>query len=76
MGQLGDSRGRHPRDVRNRIEGVWLDRRLELLEAHRAVLDEVVVGQPRLDDLASDPIGQRNVSAHADAQPDIGELCR
>ena len=46
----------------------------ELLEAGRRVPDERLVGQARVDDLARDRVGERDVGADVEPQPRVGPL--
>ena len=58
------------------LERPRLDRGAEVLEARRRVIDEVLVGQAGVDDLAGDRVGQRDVGADVQPEPGVGPLRR
>ena len=67
--------GRNAGDLLGKGEGVWLDMCPVLVESPRRVGDEGLVVEVGCDDLAAHGVGHRNVGAHVEAQPHVGELC-
>jgi hypothetical protein len=74
VGQLADRLRRNTGHPLALLEAPRLDRGLELLVAGGGVLDEGLVGQPSVDDLARDRVGQRDVGADVEPEPGVGPL--
>ena len=74
VGGLADGRGRDAGHALCALQGPRLDRRPVGLEAARGAADELLVGQPGGDDLAAHRVGQRDVGAHVQAQPQVRPL--
>ncbi len=58
------------------LQGVALDAFLVGLESRRRILDERLVGEAGVDDLARHRVGEGDVGAHVDAEPFVGPLGR
>ena len=76
MGQLADRLSRDARLALGVLEGVGLDLLAIGLEVEGRPADELSVGQPGVDDLAPDRVGQGDVAADIETQPDVGPLGR
>ena len=76
MRELANHVARHAGDLLRSFERVAVDGCGVLVEPGRCMTDELLVDQPRCDDLAADGVGQRDVGADIDAQPNIGPLGR
>jgi hypothetical protein len=76
VGQLADRIGRNAGLTLGVLEGVRLDLGLVGVEAARRPIDELAVLQTRRDDLPSDRVGEGDVAADVDAEPDVGPLGR
>src|SRR5205823_3388570 len=74
--ELADRLGRDARDALRLLERPWLDRGVVGLEAGRRALDELHVGEPRLDDLAPNGIRERDVGTDVEPEPQVGPLRR
>jgi hypothetical protein len=74
MGELADRLGRDARLALGVLEGVGLDLLAVGLEVEGRPADELGVGEAGADDLAPDRVGQGDVRADVDAEPDIGPL--
>ncbi len=76
VGQLADRLGRDAGLALGVLEGVRLDLRPVGLEAGRGALDELAVLEAGGDDLAADRVGQRDVGADVEPEPEVGPLAR
>jgi hypothetical protein len=74
VGELADRLGRDPGLTLGVVEGVALDLGLVGVVVARRALDERLVLEPRGDDLSPDGIGQGDVAADVEAEPDVGPL--
>jgi hypothetical protein len=72
VGELADRIGRDSGLALGEFERVGLDLGLVGVEVARGALDERFVLEAGGDDLAADRIGQGDVAADVDAEPDIG----
>jgi len=71
MGQIADGRGRNPSLALGVLERVRLDLVLVGLEVDGGAVDELALLEAAGDDLAPDRIGQRDVAADIQAEPDV-----
>jgi hypothetical protein len=76
MGQLADGVRRDARLAFGVLERVGLDLGLVGLEVDGGTPDELAVLETAGDDLAGDRIGQRDVAADVEPEPEIGPLGR
>jgi hypothetical protein len=76
VGELADRLGRDPGLALRVVEGVALDLGLVRLEVARRALDEGLVLEAGRDDLPADGVGQGDVAADVEAEPDVGPLGR
>jgi len=74
--ELADGLGRDARLALGVLEGVALDLLAVGLEVEGRPADELRVRQAGVDDLPSDGVGQGDIAADVDAQPDVGPLGR
>jgi len=58
------------------IKRVRLDAGRVVVEARRGVLDELRIGKAGVDDVTGDRVGQRDVAADVDPQPQVRPLGR
>ena len=72
--RLADRRRRHARLALGVLERVRLDARAIVLEAGRRPVDELLVREAGVDDLAPHRVGERDVGADVEAQPQVGPL--
>jgi len=76
VGELSDRLGRDAGLALGVVEGVALDLVTVGVEVEGGAADELVIRQPGVDDLAPDRVGQGDVAADIEAQPDVGPLGR
>ncbi len=76
VGELADGTCRHPGLVLGEVERVAVDGGGVAVEADRGAADELVVGEPGVDDLPADGVGEGDVGADVDAEPHVGPLRR
>jgi hypothetical protein len=76
VGELADGLGRDAGLALGVLEGVALDLGCVGVEIERRPADELGGGEPGVNDLAADGIGQGDVAADVEAQPDIGPFGR
>jgi len=76
VGQLADGRRRDARLALRVVEGVRLDAGAIGLEVEGRPADELGVVEPGRDDLAADRVGQGDVRADIEAEPDVSPLRR
>jgi len=76
VGQLADGLGRDARLAFGVPEGVGLDLGPVGLEVEGRPADELGVGEAGVDDLSPDRVGQGDVAADVEAEPDVGPLGR
>jgi hypothetical protein len=69
VGELADRMGRHRGELLGPLERIGLDRSRVSVEARGRVVDERPVLEARLQDLAPDGVGERDVGADVDAEP-------
>jgi len=74
MRELADGLGRDARLALRVLEGVALDLGPVGLEVEGRPADELGVGEAGVDDLPPDRVGQGDVAADVEAQPDVGPL--
>ncbi len=72
---LTDHLGRHTRFHLAPVEGPRLDRLGVDVEVDRRPVDEGFMGQAGVDDLSRHRVRQRDISAHVEPHPYVGELC-
>src|SRR5690606_210150 len=72
VGQFADRFGGHAGDALGDVERPRLDRAGELLVAGGGPVDEGGVLQPGVDDLAGDGVGERDVGADVEPEPQVG----
>ena len=76
MRELADRGGRHAGLAFRPLERARLDRIAVGFEAAGGTLDERLVRQAGVDDLATDRVGQRDIRADVEAQPQVCPLGR
>jgi len=74
VGELSDRLGRDAGLALGVVEGVALDLVTVGVEVEGGAADELVIRQPGVDDLAPDRVGQGDVAADIETQPDVGLL--
>jgi hypothetical protein len=74
VGQLADCVGGDARLALGVLEGVALDLVPVGIEVEGRPTDELGVRQPGVDDLAPDGVGEGDVAADIEAEPDVGPL--
>jgi hypothetical protein len=76
MGQLADRVGRHAGGALGVLEGVRLHCPAVVLEVLGRALDELAVREPGVDDLPADRVGQRDVAADVQPEPQVRPVGR
>ncbi len=74
MRHFPNTRARQGRDLLGVLEGVRLDRRRVGLEVRRRIVDERAILESRGQDLAADGVGECDVGAHVETEPEVGPL--
>jgi hypothetical protein len=72
VGELADGIGRDAGLPLGVLERVGLDLGFVGVEVARGALDEGLVLEPGGDDLAADRVGEGDIAADVDAEPDVG----
>ena len=73
-GSFGNILGRHSSNLFYRFEVVLVDHLSPLIELLRAVLNEIHIGQPFVEDDLGHAVVESNVSARPRPQPQVGEV--
>src|SRR4030095_12889499 len=71
MRKLADERTRYPRDLLRVFQRVWFDRCVVTLEPCRRALDENPILETRMDDLSTNPVGERDIRANVQPEPRV-----
>ena len=74
VSELDDGFGRHTGDRAAALQRPVLHRRRVLGVPRRAAIDEVGVGQTRMDDLTGDRVAEGYIGAHVVTKPQVGPL--
>src|SRR5262249_9671343 len=74
VGGLANHFGGHASLAFGAVQWVFLDVSAVSLESARRMLDELLVGQVRMNNLSRHGVGQRNIASHIKAQPGVRPL--